>query len=66
MIEVLIVACIIWALGIPIFMLSFKELIKDDPHASDMLSMNSLGLILLSAAIVCWPVILLLKVVNKR
>lgn len=66
MIEVLIVACIIWALGIPIFMLSFKELIKDDPHASDMLSMNPLGLILLSAAIVCWPVVLLLKVVNKR
>lgn len=63
--EILVILTTLWALGIPVFMYSFKELIKDDPRANDMLSMNPFGLVLLSAAIVCWPAILLMRMIRR-
>jgi hypothetical protein len=70
MTEFLIVLCTLWALGIVFFIFSFGEIMKDDPHVADMLRMsaesNPLGLVLLSAAIVCWPFTLLLRVMNKQ
>lgn len=70
MTEFLVVLCVFWALGIVFFIFSFGEVMKDDPRVADMLRMNAesnpFGILLLSAAIVCWPFTLLLRMVNKR
>lgn len=68
--EFLIGVGIAWIVGIPVFMLAFGELLKNEPSLSDMLRMNAemnpLGMILLSAAIVFWPALLLVHFVSKR
>lgn len=70
MTEVIVGAGILWLAGIPLFMYVFSEFLKEDPKFADMLrmnlEMNPMGLVLLSAAIVFWPIVLFVRVVNKR
>ncbi len=70
MAEILIVVAIIWVLGIILFAWGITDLVKNDPRMTDAFRMNAemnpVGIIMLSAAIVCWPAYLLIRMADKR
>lgn len=70
LVEVLIGLLILWLVGIPVFAWGIAEFLKDDPNVMEAAKMNAemnpVGLVILSALVVFWPLVLLVRVVTKR
>lgn len=70
LVEISVGLLILWLIGIPVFAWGISEFIKDDPNVMEAFKMNAemnpAGMLVLSALVVFWPLVLLVRVVTKR
>ncbi len=70
MTEILIALGVVWAIGIPFFAWGIADLAKNDERVSEAFRMsaelNPVGLLVLSACVVFWPAVLVVRLVSKR